>query len=617
VGSTSIAVGDIIGSRYCIESVLGQGGMAIVYRARNTGTGKACALKIVHPHLVTKPELVEMFVREAQVAGRIGDSPYVVNVFDAGVDEDRGVPFMAMELLKGETLDAYVESRGPMPRTMVRTLFDQLADALDQAHRAGVIHRDLKPSNLFVTQDRRGRPVLKIMDFGIAKVLEHGAAFRRLAAKHGVTIAQGVSPATDVWALGLVAFELLTGLPKGHYWATLESLDDILIKVSMEEHEPASVRAGDRAALLPEGFDEWFARCLRKNAAERWQTPGEAVNELRRLLAPTTLEIDATQPLSDGGPTLPADFLKRAEEKEAGAKGAGAKGAGAKGAGGRGAGANGGDRGAGDKSAGDKDAGDKDAGDRASEDRISVSHAAASVQIPSTRKSGLGSAHSAEEVADTEPDGGGPRPMAQSLLPVLHVRGEPLIPVMSGSAQVDGEPSPLQTRSTWTRTGTWPRRSKVALVIGCAAFAAVVIGFLLRPKSASMGEGSSTAVSSLSGDPSPPSPADATDRAAPTAAPEPTVTADAEPAGSGAASAQPSSTASAEADAASSASASAKPASSKGSKTKRKTTKKAVGVPSIAGVASAITRRVKPPPPSGADAPDAGAGSGDAGRIFD
>src|SRR5215213_11301439 len=141
-------MGDVIGSRYCIEAVLGQGGMAIVYQARNTGTGKACALKIVHPHLVTRPELVEMFVREAQVAGRIGESPYVVNVFDAGVDDRLGVPFMAMELLKGETLDQYVEQHGPMPRSMVRTLFDQLADALDQAHRAGVIHRDLKPSNL-------------------------------------------------------------------------------------------------------------------------------------------------------------------------------------------------------------------------------------------------------------------------------------------------------------------------------------------------------------------------------------------------------------------------------------------------------------------------------------
>lgn len=623
MGSASIAVGDIIGSRYCIESVLGQGGMAIVYRARNTGTGKACALKIVHPHLVTKPELVDMFVREAQVAGRIGDSPYVVNVFDAGVDDERGVPFMAMELLKGETLDAYVETRGPMPRTMVRTLFDQLADALDQAHRAGVIHRDLKPSNLFVTQDRRGRPVLKIMDFGIAKVLEHGAqrtatrigspayaapeqqasaALRRLAAKHGVTIAQGVSPATDVWALGLVAFELLTGMPKGHYWATLDSLDDILIKVSMEEHEPATVRAGDRAALLPEGFDEWFARCLRKNAAERWQTPGEAVNELRRLLAPTSLEIDATQPLSDVGPTLPADFLRRAEERLAGGRGAGA-------------------RGAGENRAGDSDAADRVQRDRAAEDRISVSRVAASVQIvPAARKSDPGVAARTESVTSTEPNAGGPRSTAQALLPVLHVRGEPLIPVISGSTPPEGEPSALQTRGTWTRTGTWPRRSKVALVVGCAAFAAVVIAFLFRPKGASLSDASSTPAASLSGDPAPPPLTDAPDRSAKSAPPDPLPAASVEPADSDAVPAQPSSAASAEEEreeeaAAPSASASAKPASSKGSKPKRKPPKKAVGVPSIVGVASAITRGVKPSPASGADAPDAGAG--DAGRIFD
>jgi serine/threonine-protein kinase len=328
VARVSIIIGDVIGSRYCIEAVLGQGGMAIVYQARNTGTGKACALKIVHPHLVSRPELVEMFVREAQVAGRIGESPYVVNVFDAGVDDRLGVPFMAMELLKGETLDQYLEQHGPMSRSMVRTLFDQLADALDQAHRAGVIHRDLKPSNLFITHDRRGRPILKIMDFGIAKVLEHGpqrtatrigspayaapeqqasAAFRRLAAKHGVTIAQGVTPATDVWAMGLVAYELLTGLPKGQYWATLESLDDILIKVAMEENESATDRAGDRAYLLPPGFDDWFAKCLRKNAIERWQSPGEASGALRRLLAPTDIEVESTQPLSDAYPITPEE----------------------------------------------------------------------------------------------------------------------------------------------------------------------------------------------------------------------------------------------------------------------------------------------------------------------
>ncbi|NUQ78517.1 MAG: serine/threonine protein kinase [Polyangiaceae bacterium] len=476
----SIIIGDVIGSRYCIEAVLGQGGMAIVYQARNTGTGKACALKIVHPHLVARPELVEMFVREAQVAGRIGESPYVVNVFDAGVDDRLGVPFMAMELLKGETLDQYVEQHGPMPRSMVRTLFDQLADALDQAHRAGVIHRDLKPSNLFITHDRRGRPILKIMDFGIAKVLEHGpqrtatrigspayaapeqqasAAFRRLAAKHGVIIAQGVTPATDVWAMGLVAYELLTGLPKGQYWATLESLDDILIKVAMEENESATERAGDRAYLLPPGFDDWFATCLKKNAAERWQTPGEASAALRRLLAPTDIEVESTQPLSDAYPIIPVIPPRKLEASPPAPSPA---------------------------------APEPEAG-RKKKKRLAASPLARSADL-------------AGPESDTEPDGSSALP-DHAFTPVLrtrpsHIAKSQVLPPPPPPALEDENedertsdagdhpedlrdnksPAAVQTRGTWTRTHAWPRRSKVALVIGASSFVAVLLIFLLQPK---------------------------------------------------------------------------------------------------------------------------------------
>ncbi len=149
--------------------------MAVVYRATHTGTGKACAIKLVHPHLVTRRELVDLFVREAQITGRIGNNPHIVDVFDAGADERTGVPFIAMELLSGETLAAALAARGGLARPLVRVVLQQLADALDQAHRAGVVHRDLKPSNLFLTTDRRGEPCLKVLDFGIAKVLEQEA----------------------------------------------------------------------------------------------------------------------------------------------------------------------------------------------------------------------------------------------------------------------------------------------------------------------------------------------------------------------------------------------------------------------------------------------------------
>jgi serine/threonine-protein kinase len=325
-------VGTIVGARYRIEGVLGEGGMAIVYRARHTRTGKMCALKLVHRHLVSRPELVELFVREAQIAGRIGEHPNIVNVFDADVDDTWKIPFIAMELLNGHTLEQHVSQYGPLPRDVFRKVFEQLADALEQAHRAGVIHRDLKPSNLILTHDRKDQPVLKVMDFGIAKVLEQGsqrtathigspayaapeqqsgAAMRKIAASQGITIATGVSPATDVWALGLIAYELLTGLSSGHFWSHAEGLNDLLLKIALETPLPASARAGDRASLLPRGFDQWLERCLQKNAAARWQSVGEAVEHLLQLpfLAPTalgsTIRIDPAMLPSSPGPAPP------------------------------------------------------------------------------------------------------------------------------------------------------------------------------------------------------------------------------------------------------------------------------------------------------------------------
>jgi serine/threonine protein kinase len=302
----TIAVGDVIGGRYRVEAWIGQGSMASVARAKHLGTGKACALKFIHTHLAGRPEFVDLFLKEAQVGARIGSSPYIVEVFDSAIDGEREIPYLAMDFLKGESLDQYIDTHGAMPPELVGILFEQLAEALEQAHGAGVVHRDLKPSNLFLTRNRQGLPVLKVMDFGIAKVLEQqaqhtatqagspayaapeqlGPTLRKVAAKQGITIALGVSPATDVWALGLVAYELLTGASAGHYWGCGSEvvLAELVMRVALEEQPPASQQAGDRAHLLPSGFDAWFARCLRKNAVERWSTAAEAVTQLVRLL---------------------------------------------------------------------------------------------------------------------------------------------------------------------------------------------------------------------------------------------------------------------------------------------------------------------------------------------
>lgn len=297
--------GDLLADRYRVEAPIGQGSMAVVFRARDESTGELCALKIIHPHLAENPQVAALFQREAEAASRIGASPHVVRVLSAGTDHERGLPFIVMELLTGRTLDHVLKSDGALPLAKARELLLQIADALDRAHAADVIHRDLKPANLFLTRGTDGATRLVVVDFGIAKILEGdvnatatqvgspayaapeqlGATIRALAAKDGVWIASGVSAGTDVWALGLVAFEMLTGLKAARYWGAEGSeLADLIMQIGLGNPPLASVRAGDQRGRLPVGFDAWLGRCLRKSAADRWRGAGEAVRALFQLV---------------------------------------------------------------------------------------------------------------------------------------------------------------------------------------------------------------------------------------------------------------------------------------------------------------------------------------------
>jgi serine/threonine protein kinase len=293
--SRSAERGLIVGQRYRLESVLGEGGMAVVWNAVHTETDRKVALKLVRADYVRQPAVREMFVREARVAARIGKNEHIVDVLDAGVDDALEVPFIAMELLEGEGLDAHI-ARGPIATALAADLLDQLGDALDQAHGAGVFHRDLKPQNLFITKDRKGTPLLKVLDFGIAKLSEStassatnvgtpaysapeqlGESWRSVAKGRGKEIAAEVSAMTDVWALGLIAYEMLTGSAPGSFWGA-QTLAELPLKIVIEPLPSASARAAP--VVLPTGFDTWLARCLQIDATKRYPSAREAIYAL-------------------------------------------------------------------------------------------------------------------------------------------------------------------------------------------------------------------------------------------------------------------------------------------------------------------------------------------------
>ena len=308
--TTLLEAGAVFGNDYRIVRPLNQGGMGAVYVVLQISTGKQRALKLMHIQLVSDPELRRRFEQEARVGSRIA-SEHVVEVNAAGVDATTGLPYLVMELLEGEDLAARIKRAGPMTVEEVRTVYEQLCHAMTAAHGAGIVHRDLKPENVFLARSLRagGAPfTVKVLDFGIAKLAAE-------AGTHGTTGAMGsplwmapeqtergsVTPAADVWAMGLMAFYLLTGT---HFWRTANLSDgtvaQLLREIVLEPIPLASQRAAERNAVvrLPPGFDAWFARAVVREVPSRFGHAAEAWYALATIVGADPLSATVVGPSS-------------------------------------------------------------------------------------------------------------------------------------------------------------------------------------------------------------------------------------------------------------------------------------------------------------------------------
>ncbi len=272
--------------------------MGAVYVVEQLSTRAQRALKLMHPELVRDASLRARFEQEAKIASQV-PSDHVVQVIAAGVDDATGMPWLAMELLDGtDLLEAAATGRaGP---AVLREIMTQLCHALGAAHERGIVHRDLKPENIFLAAPRRaGIPfTVKVLDFGISKLTSqaHSASATAslgtplwMAPEQAGASSGQISPATDVWAMGLIAFWLLTGR---HYWLGARdentTLQAIMREVLFDPIAPASERAAQVSsdARLPTGFDMWFAKTVQRDPTQRFANASVAGAELEKALAP-------------------------------------------------------------------------------------------------------------------------------------------------------------------------------------------------------------------------------------------------------------------------------------------------------------------------------------------
>ncbi len=296
--------GRVIAHRYRLEQPLASGGMGTVWTAEHIQLGIQVAVKFMDPELTSEPDLRSRFEREAKSAAQL-QSPHIIHIHDYGVDGD--VPFIAMELLRGEDLQTRLERcGGVLPIEQVVKIVVQTCKALRAAHDAGIVHRDLKPSNIFLMQDGEDE-LVKVLDFGIAK--ETGVAGLGITSKHDTSAreilgspayispeqirrARAVDHRTDLWSLAVIAFQAITGaLPFDS-----DETGDLLARI-LTEQAPRPSQLDDTVAPA---LDAFFARALERNVEDRFQS----ARELARAFAAAS---GTTIPLGDvSHPELPA-----------------------------------------------------------------------------------------------------------------------------------------------------------------------------------------------------------------------------------------------------------------------------------------------------------------------
>jgi serine/threonine protein kinase len=325
--------GDTLGGDFTIDRLVAEGGFGSVYLAQQQSLQRACALKVLHSHLNINEKICSDFIREAQHCARVAN-PYIVEIYGSGVEKrtrgdlQESIFWLAMEFLKGRTLFAELQRRTCLPVSEVSVILKQLCYALQAMHDEGLIHRDLKPDNIFCLEKSRipDEPfMIKLLDLGISKDIRNQTS-KATTGLVGTPLYMApeqletseekrrIGPSTDLWALGLIVYQMLTGTT---YWKAprLKNSDHFVLfsEIRMDDLPPASERARESRSgnRLPSGFDDWFAQCVERDSRKRFPTAANAYEAFRRITeGQVVMPLPTTLRSKNMGPTK---VLQRSE----------------------------------------------------------------------------------------------------------------------------------------------------------------------------------------------------------------------------------------------------------------------------------------------------------------